>query len=246
MDRPTARAIGFDPETLAKDDVRATILAEVAEHGPVFPWTHVYRLDDPPDYEPPPEASIAAEAARLGVAPEALAYDLVMADGGHGLLYVPFLNYADGDLEPTREMLTHPHAVLGLADGGAHVGTICDASFPTTMLTHWVRDRSRGPRLPLEHVVAMQTSRTARMIGLLDRGVVAPGMRADLNLIDLDGLRLQPPTIAFDLPAGGKRFLQRADGYLHTFVAGEETYASGEATGALPGRLVRGSQPAPR
>ena len=242
----TARAIGFDPETLAKDDVRATILAEVAEHGPVFPWTHVYRLDDPPDYEPPPEASIAAEAARLGIAPEALAYDLVMADGGHGLLYVPFLNYADGDLEPTREMLTHPHAVLGLADGGAHVGTICDASFPTTMLTHWVRDRSRGPRLPLEHVVAMQTARTARMIGLLDRGVVAPGMRADLNLIDLDGLRLQPPTIAFDLPAGGKRFLQRADGYLHTFVAGEETYASGEATGALPGRLVRGSQPPPR
>ena len=242
----TARAIGFDPETLAKDDVRVTILAEVAEHGPVFPWTHVYRLDDPPDYEPPPEASIASEAARLGIAPEALAYDLVMADGGHGLLYVPFLNYADGDLEPTREMLTHPHAVLGLADGGAHVGTICDASFPTTMLTHWVRDRSRGPRLPLEHVVAMQTARTARMIGLLDRGIVAPGRRADLNLIDLDGLRLQPPTIAFDLPAGGKRFLQRADGYLHTFVAGEETYASGEPTGALPGRLVRGSQPPPR
>ena len=140
--------IGFDPETLAKDDVRATILAEVAEHGPTFPWTHVYRLDDPPDYEPPPEASIAAEAARLGIAPEALAYDLVMADGGHGLLYVPFLNYADGDLEPTREMLTHPHAVLGLADGGAHVGTICDASFPTTMLTHWVRDRSRGAAPP--------------------------------------------------------------------------------------------------
>ena len=146
-------------------------------------------LDDPPDYEPPPEASIAAEAARLGVAPEALAYDLVMADGGHGLLYVPFLNYADGDLEPTREMLTHPHAVLGLADGGAHVGTICDASFPTTMLTHWVRDRSRGERLPLAHVVAMQTARTARMIGLHDRGVVAPGMRADLNVIDLDGLQ---------------------------------------------------------
>jgi N-acyl-D-aspartate/D-glutamate deacylase len=242
---PTARKVGFDPETLARQDVRATILAEVAEHGPTFPWTHVFRLDDPPDYEPPTEASIAAEAGRLGIAPEALAYDLVLADEGRGLLYVPFLNYADGDLEPTREMLTHPHAVLGLADGGAHVGTICDASFPTTMLTHWVRDRSRGERLPLAHVVAMQTARTARMVGLHDRGVVAPGMRADLNVIDLDGLRLRAPSISFDLPAGGKRFLQRADGYLHTIVAGEETYASGEPTGALPGRLVRGGQPAP-
>jgi N-acyl-D-aspartate/D-glutamate deacylase len=242
---PTARKIGFDPETLAREDIRATILAEVAEHGPTFPWTHVFRLDDPPDYEPAPEASLAAEAERLGLAPEALAYDLVMADGGHGLLYVPFLNYADGDLEPTREMLLHPHAVLGLADGGAHVGTICDASFPTTMLTHWVRDRTRGERLPLPHVVAMQTSRTAAMAGLLDRGHVAPGMRADLNVIDLDGLTLRPPEISFDLPAGGKRFLQRADGYLHTFVAGEETYASGEPTGALPGRLVRGSRPRP-
>jgi N-acyl-D-aspartate/D-glutamate deacylase len=168
-----------------------------------------------------------------------------MADGGQGLLYVPFLNYADGDLEPTREMLLHPHAVLGLADGGAHVGTICDASFPTTMLTHWVRDRTRGERLPLPHVVAMQTSRTAAMAGLLDRGRLAPGMRADVNVIDLEGLTLRPPEISFDLPAGGKRFLQRADGYLHTFVAGEETYAAGEATGALPGRLVRGSRPRP-
>jgi N-acyl-D-aspartate/D-glutamate deacylase len=242
---PTARSIGFDPVALAREDVRATILAEVAEHGPTFPWTHVYRLSDPPEYEPAPEASIAAEAARLGMAPEELAYDLAMADGGHGLLYVPFLNYAEGDLEPVRDMLLHPHAVLGLADGGAHVGTICDASFPTTMLTHWVRDRTRGERLPLPPVVAMQTSRTAQLVGLLDRGVIAPGMRADLNLIDLDGLRLRPPTIAFDLPAGGKRFLQRADGYLHTFVAGEETYAGGEATGALPGRLVRGARTSP-
>ena len=125
------------------------------------------------------------------------------------------------------------------------MGTICDASFPTTMLTHWVRDRTRGPLLDLPMVVANQTSRTARAVGLLDRGVLAPGMRADVNVVDLDALRLRIPTIAYDLPAGGKRFLQRADGYLHTIVAGIPTYASGEHTGALSGRLVRGAQPAP-
>jgi N-acyl-D-aspartate/D-glutamate deacylase len=242
---PTARSIGADVEALRRDDVRATILAEMGGRPPLFPWDHVFRLGDPPDYEPPPDANIAAEAARARVATEELVYDAALADDGRGLLYVPFLNYADGDLEAVRAMLTHPHAVLGLADGGAHVGTICDGSFPTTMLTHWVRDRTRGERLPLEHVVAMQTSRTAALVGLLDRGAVAPGMRADLNVIDMDGLRLHAPAIVHDLPAGGRRFVQRADGYLHTIVAGEETYANGEPTSALPGRLVRGSQPAP-
>jgi N-acyl-D-aspartate/D-glutamate deacylase len=242
---PTARSIGADVEALRRDHVRATILAEMGGRPPLFPWDHVFRLGDPPDYEPPPDANIAAEAARAGVATEELVYDAALADDGRGLLYVPFLNYADGDLEAVRAMLTHPHAVLGLADGGAHVGTICDGSFPTTMLTHWVRDRTRGERLPLEHVVAMQTSRTAALVGLLDRGAVAPGMRADLNVIDMDGLRLHAPAIVHDLPAGGRRFVQRADGYLHTIVAGEETYANGEPTSALPGRLVRGSQPAP-
>ncbi|MBV8559823.1 MAG: amidohydrolase family protein [Acidimicrobiia bacterium] len=242
---PTARSVGADLPTLRRSEVRATILEEMAERSPLFAWDHVFRLGDPPDYEPPPHASIAAEASRCGVPPEELVYDAALADDGRGLLYVPFLNYADGDLEAVRAMLTHPHAVLGLADGGAHVGTICDGSFPTTMLTHWVRDRSRGERLPLAHVVAMQTSRTARLVGLLDRGVIAPGMRADLNVIDMDGLRLRRPTIVHDLPAGGRRFVQRADGYLHTIVAGEETYADGEATGARPGRLARGSQPGP-
>ena len=238
---PTARSIGADVGALRADDIRATILAEMAGHS-LFPWEQVFRLGDPPNYEPSPEASIAAEAARAGVAPEELVYDAALADE---LLYVPFLNYADGDLEAVRAMLTHPHTVLGLSDGGAHVGTICDGSFPTTMLTHWVRDRSRGERLPLEHVVAMQTSRTAKLVGFLDRGVVAPGMRADLNVIDMDGLRLHSPSIVHDLPAGGRRFVQKAAGYLHTFAAGQETYANGEPTGALPGRLVRGSQPAP-
>ncbi|MBV8982498.1 MAG: amidohydrolase family protein [Acidimicrobiia bacterium] len=238
---PTARSIGADVDALRRDDVRRTILSEMGGHS-LFPWDHVFRLGDPPDYEPPPEASVGAEAARAGVTPEELVYDAALSDE---LLYVPFLNYADGDLEAVRAMLTHPHTVLGLSDGGAHVGTICDGSFPTTMLTHWVRDRTRGDRLPLEHVVAMQTSRTAQLVGFLDRGVVTPGMRADLNVIDMDGLRLRRPSIVHDLPAGGRRFVQQATGYLHTFVAGEETYAGGQPTGALPGRLVRGSQPAP-
>jgi N-acyl-D-aspartate/D-glutamate deacylase len=166
----------------------------------------------------------------------------VRFDGGRALLYYPFENYSDGNLDAVRAMLCARHTVSGLSDGGAHVGTICDASFTTFLLTHWVRDRTRGERLPVEHVVAMQTSRTARLVGLLDRGVIAPGMRADLNVIDMDGLHLHKPAIVHDLPAGGRRFVQRADGYLHTIVAGEETYAGGEPTGARPGRLVRGAQ----
>jgi N-acyl-D-aspartate/D-glutamate deacylase len=224
--------------------VRERVLGELSERAPVFPWDNVFVVGDTPDYEPDVAASVAALASAAGVAPEAFVYDRLVADPD-ALFYVPFLNYAGGNLDAAREMLTHPNAVLGLADGGAHVGTICDASFPTTMLTHWVRDRTRGERLPLPHAVAMQTSRTARMVGLHDRGVIAPGMRADVNVIDLEHLTLERPRLAFDLPAGGKRFLQRAHGYHHTFVAGEETYTHGEPTGALPGRLVRGAQEGP-
>jgi len=241
----TARHAAGDLEVLRRDEVRGVVLAELEEQRPIFPWESMFCLGDPPDYEPAPESSIAARAQRAGTTPAEFAYDHLVAGGDDTFLYVPFLNYVDGDLEAVREMLVDPHAVLGLADGGAHVGMICDGSFPTTMLTHWARDRTRGEALSVEHVVAMQTRRTARTVGLLDRGVVAPGYRADLNVIDLEGLTLRPPTIAFDLPAGGKRLLQRADGYRHTFVAGSETYASGEHTGALPGRLVRGHQPSP-
>lgn len=204
----------------------------------------MYVLGDPPDYEPAPSTSIGAEAARSGRAPEEVAYDVLAADGGANFLYLPFLNYAAGNLDSVGEMLVHPHTVPGLSDGGAHVGTICDGSFPTTLLAMWGRDRERG-RIDLPTIAARHCRDTARTVGLHDRGMLVPGYRADLNVVDLDGLRLHRPEMHYDLPAGGKRLLQRADGYLHTFVAGHETYADGVATGALPGRLVRGAQPAP-
>jgi N-acyl-D-aspartate/D-glutamate deacylase len=157
---------------------------------------------------------------------------------------VPILNYADGNLDAAGEMLAHPHTVVGLADGGAHVGTICDASFPTTLLAHWGRDRERG-RLDLPFLVHRQTQATARTVGLLDRGVLAPGHRADLNLIDAARLRARRPEMRHDLPAGGKRLVQAADGYVATLVAGQVTYEHGREAGPLPGRLVRGPRPAP-
>ena len=154
------------------------------------------------------------------------------------------LNYVDGRLDSVREMLVHPLTVPGLSDGGAHVGTICDGSFPTTLLTHWCRDR-HGERLTVPFVVQAQCRDTARALGLLDRGVLAPGYKADINVIDFDNLRLSAPEMHFDLPAGGRRLLQRADGYLHTVVSGIPVYESGRATGELPGRLVRGAQRPP-
>ena len=248
---PTARALAGRPlrEQLAelrRTEVRDAVLAEMTQARSVFRFDRLFPLTDPPNYEPSFDDSVAAAAGRAGVEPEAFVYDYVLGDDGSAMLYVPFLNYSDGSLDVAKEMLEHPNSVLGLGDGGAHVGTICDASFPTTMLTHWVRDRRRGPLLDLPGVVAKQTSRTARAVGLHDRGLLAPGMRADVNVVDLDNLRLHLPTVAHDLPAGGRRFLQRADGYLHTIVAGEPTYANGEHTGALAGRLVRGAQPDPR
>jgi N-acyl-D-aspartate/D-glutamate deacylase len=171
-----------------------------------------------------------------------MAYDVMLEDGGGGLLYLPILNYSSGSLEPTRQMLLHPRSALGLGDGGAHVGIICDASMPTFMLTHWTRDRTRGELLPLEWVVRKQTQDTARMYGLGDRGSIEAGKVADLNLIDYDHLELRPPRVAADLPAGGKRLVQEAVGYVATFKGGEATFEHGEETGARPGRLVRGAR----
>ena len=204
----------------------------------------MYELGDPPDYEPDAGDSIAARAAREGRAVENFVYDLLVADQGRTLLYMPALNFAGGTLDSVGEMLAHPHTVPGLSDGGAHVGTISDGSFPTTLLTLWGRDRDRG-RLELAYLVQQHCRDTARTVGLHDRGVLAPGYRADVNVIDFDNLRARRPAVRYDLPAGGRRLLQRADGYLHTVVAGVETYRGGEPTGELPGRLVRGARPTP-
>jgi N-acyl-D-aspartate/D-glutamate deacylase len=204
----------------------------------------MYELADPPDYEPEPSSSIAERARAAGRAPFDLAYDLLLADEGRGLLYRPVLNYDDGNLDAAGEMLASAHTVSGLGDGGAHVGTICDASFPTTLLTLWGRDRDHG-RLPLPFLIHRQTAATAAAVALLDRGVLAPGYRADINIIDFDRLTARRPEIRYDLPAGGKRFVQRADGYDATIVAGQITYEHGEPTGSLPGRLLRGHQSAP-
>jgi len=204
----------------------------------------MYELTDPPSYEPDPGDTIAARAAREGRAGEDLAYDILTGDEGRAMLYVTAANYVGGSLDSVHEMLAHPCTLPGLSDGGAHVGTISDGSFPTTLLAHWARDRRSG-RFPVEYIVQRQARDTARAVGLGDRGVLAPGYRADVNVIDLDRLGLRRPEMHFDLPGGGRRLLQRAEGYLHTFVRGQETYAAGEPTGALPGRLVRGAQPAP-
>ncbi|MGI5164806.1 N-acyl-D-amino-acid deacylase family protein [Spirillospora sp. CA-253888] len=230
-----------DPEVkariLAERPVREDVLAALVRGFP----ERLYPLAERnPDYEPEPEASVAERAAASGRDPLELLYDLLLEDDGRNMLLLPLLNYSDRNLDAQRAMMTHPRAVLGLGDGGAHCGFICDASMPTTMLSHWARDRRRGERLPLEHVVRMMTRDTARLYGLADRGVIAPGMKADLNLVDFDAVALRRPEAAHDLPAGGRRLLQRADGYLATFVSGVQTFADGEHTGELPGALVRG------
>jgi len=205
----------------------------------------MFLLADPPDYELLMENSIAATAKRRGMDPAELALDHMLERGGKGLLYFPVLNYALGSLEPSYEMMGRPNTVLGLGDGGAHVGTICDASFTTSMITFWTRDRKRGPKLDLPWVIKAHTRETARAVGLLDRGLIAPGYRADLNVIDSDNLTLHSPEVVHDLPAGGRRLIQRADGYTASIVVGEITYRDGKPTGKLAGRLVRGAQPAP-
>ena len=200
-------------------------------------WDKFFVMGNPPDYEPGPEKSIAAIAKREGRTPEEVAYDYMLEDGQY--LYFPVVNYVTGDHEPIREMLNDPACLLGLSDGGAHCTSIVDAGVPSYMLTHWGRDRQRGPRLPLELLIKRQTSETADFFGLTDRGRLTPGLRADLNLIDFDRLRMHKPELVHDMPAGGRRFVQRVDGYQATLVAGTPIFERGEHTGALPGRLVR-------
>ncbi len=204
-------------------------------------YGRLYPLGEEPDYEPAAETSVLRQATALGADPAELLLDLLSEHDGRGFLYSPFSNYADGNLDACGEMLAHPDTVFGLGDGGAHVGLISDASFPTYALSHWARDRAHG-RMEVGRVVEQLTSATARAVGLADRGVLSEGMRADLNVIDFDHLRCEMPAMAYDLPAGGKRLLQGARGYRATVVAGEITYRDGEPTGALPGRLVRGGR----
>ena len=234
---------------------RARLLAEVPVPGrgvglsPGRSWDRMYLMGgDNPDYEPTPDMAIAVIAAGRGVDPYVLALDH-MLDGepgeGRGMLYLPLLNYAQNSLDPAYAMLQHDCVVPGLSDGGAHVGMICDGSFPTSNLIHWTRDRTRGPKLSLEHMIKGQCRDTAETVGLYDRGLIVPGYRADLNVIDYDRLTLKAPSVAYDLPAGGRRLIQRAEGYTATIVAGHVTYRDGTPTDALPGRLLRGGQVAP-
>jgi N-acyl-D-aspartate/D-glutamate deacylase len=240
-----AAGLKIKAQTAARPERLLSHPPEGRVRGRLKDWSNMHVIHGLPDYEPTPETSIATIAERTGKAPEIVTLDHLVSDDGHAMIYVPALNYADGNLEPARYMMNHKDVVPGLSDGGAHVGTICDGSFPTTLLTYWTRDRTRGPKLPLADIIRLQARETARAVGLNDRGVLASGYRADLNVIDYDNLQLFAPEVAYDLPAGGRRLLQRASGYSATVVAGEVTYRDGEATDALPGRLLRGGQPAP-
>jgi N-acyl-D-aspartate/D-glutamate deacylase len=251
MGRPSYKSIAHlpFPERLAQlrqPEFRARILAEAFEGSRrakrVERWDRMYPLGDPPDYEPKAENSIAARAAREGRSPEEVAYDLLLERDGKAILYLPVTNYAGGNLDVVREMIAAPNTLIGLGDGGAHVGIMCDATATTYTLTHWTRDRGRGSLFPVSWIIKRLTSDNAAAIGLGDRGLLRVGMKADINVLDYDKLRLRPPEIAYDLPAGGKRLLQRTDGIDATIVSGAVVYRQGEATGALPGRLVRGAR----
>ena len=241
-------------EQLRKPEVRAKILTEesfyaIPEMKVVTAMIEegidkIFRLGDPPDYEPPPEQSLKAIAEREGRDPFDLLYEWLLELDGKQLLMLTLLNYSDYDLESVREMLEHPRTAFGLGDGGAHCGAICDASMTTSLLSHWVKSRTRGPKLPIQNAVKKMTADTAALYGLNDRGTLEPGKKGDLNVIDLDALENVLPEIANDLPAGAARFIQKARGYEATVVSGEVTFRNGEHTGALPGRLVRGAQSA--
>ncbi|MEQ9123753.1 MAG: amidohydrolase family protein, partial [Alphaproteobacteria bacterium] len=228
---------------LSRPDFRARLLAEPLatrrQERRLRDWDWIFPFGDPPQYEPDPETSIGAVARRQGVDPAALAYDLMLEHDGRGILYHPMTNYTGGDMAPVYEMLGHPDTLIGLGDGGAHVGIMCDATDMAHTLTHWTRDRTRGPKRGVEEMVRRLTSANAEAIGLKDRGRIAPGLRADINVVDYDALQLRLPEVRYDLPAGGKRIVQRSTGIDATIVAGAPVWRHGEATGALPGRLVR-------
>tara|TARA_B100001057_G_scaffold266157_1_gene266370 strand:+ start:1381 stop:3081 length:1701 start_codon:yes stop_codon:yes gene_type:complete len=204
-------------------------------------YAKMFKLGEPANYEPDPEMSFESLANSSNMTAQEIAYDAMLEKDGRALIYHPLFNYQTGDLSLVEKMLKHPYTVSGLGDAGAHCGAISDASFPTTLVQHWSRDRTRGSKLPLETVIKMQTSETANLLGIKDRGVLAKGYKADINIIDYEGLTLHEPEIINDLPAGGRRLVQKASGYDYTIVSGEVAFIKGEATGALNGRLIRNS-----
>ena len=237
---------------LRDEQFRKRLLAEASqvENNPFLRQAHaryhdMYVMQENPDYEPPPSESIASQAMELGLNPLELCLDILTRGEGKDMIYYAFLNYGESSLDPAKEMMEHPNTILGLGDGGAHCGSICDGSFTTHMLTHWTRDRKRGEKLELPWVIKAHCRDTAKAVGLNDRGILAPGYKADINIVDLKKMQLRKPEVHFDLPAGGRRLMQYADGYVATIVNGVPIYLDGESTGARPGRLVRGSKPKP-
>ena len=232
-------------ERMREPQLRERILSEVSSPDAALGflmWNKLYPMSDPPNYEPEAWETVEARAAAAGLTPLEFAYDFLTEGDGENVLFAPLFNYANGDLEPTREMLLHPRSAVGLSDGGAHCGVICDAGMPTFMLTHWTRDRARGERLPLEWIVKRMTQDTARLYGLGDRGVLAPGKKGDVNVIDYEALQLELPQATHDLPTEAMRLIQRSRGYEATIVSGEVISRHGEETGARPGRLIRGAR----
>ena len=250
MAHPSYRPLWTEPlearvGALRDPELRARLVAEAPQthsRSAAFlatAWHQMYRLGDPPDYEPPAGTSAQAVADREGRSPQEVVLDWLLEDEGRAFLFSPLGSYVDQDHEAIRTMLEHPAAVAGLGDGGAHCSLICDASFPTYLLTHWVRDRRRGARIPIETAVRLQTSATADTYGFADRGRLQPGTVADVNVIDLDGLTLHAPQMIHDLPAGGQRLVQPVDGYVATIKSGQVTFEDGNATGARPGAVLR-------
>jgi N-acyl-D-aspartate/D-glutamate deacylase len=233
-----ARILGEKTDKVAGDGSPIPPLADLLLAQMNMLGHRIFRLGAEPDYEPAPETSIAAQASREGGTVLETLYDALLERDGEALLYFPLYNFGAGNLDPVHEMLNHPLALPGLSDGGAHVGTICDASFPTFLLTYWGRDRARG-LMPIETLVRMQTRDTASWVGMHDRGRIEVGSKADVNVIDLGALRLRPPRLVADLPAGGRRLLQSADGYRATIVSGRVIAEGGALTPERPGRLVR-------
>ena len=235
---------------LSDPEFRKKLIAEPTDGDDTFTtrvmrWDRIFKLGNPPNYEPRAEDSVAAAAAVAGREPAEVAYDWLLEDGGKAILYRPLSNYTYGNLDTVHDMMCHEHTLVGLGDGGAHVGILTDASAITYMLTHWTRDRTRGDKVPLAWAIKRLTSDNADVIGLNDRGRIAEGMKADINVIDYDKLKVHAPKVLYDLPSGGRRLMQETEGYVATIVSGVTVSLDGKATGDLPGRLVRGPQSGP-